>query len=201
MVKYRVYPTLLDEFQRYREGKITVQNLLNRINRVRDFDDRHWTRMQEGTRFEKAVVKGLPHAFDPAAVRHMQGLLPRHFQAQYLVKCVIAQSQIYGYADLVGEGRVIDIKTTRNFVQEKYLLSFQNIYLYALTEQGCTRMEYLVYDFQKVHHLVLERRDLVMDTFVAGIQAFEEFLEAHRAEITDTKIFVKTETSAPDLFE
>jgi hypothetical protein len=201
MVKYRLYPTLLDEFQRYREEKVSIDELLNRINRVRDFDDVQWARMQRGTRFEKAVVSGHAGEFSAAAVEEVRTYLPARFKTQYPVKCVLENSLIYGYADVVGEKRVIDLKTTRTFFAEKYLNSYQNLYLYALEALGCTRMEYVVYDFQRVHHLVLNREDVDLDRYSAGIRLFEAFLEEHRASIVDERIFVKTDTKSPNLFD
>jgi hypothetical protein len=201
MLKYRVYPTLLDEFQRYREGKITLDQVLNRINRIRDFDAAQWALMQRGTRFEKAVLGGPAAEFEPRAVETVRSLLPRQYQSQYLVKCILEQSQVYGYADVVGERRVIDIKTTRKYVRQKYIHSYQNLYLHALAERGCTQMEYLVYDFEKVHHLIIDKAELDLDRYREGVHCFEDFLEEHRARITDARIFIKTDSATPNLFE
>jgi hypothetical protein len=190
MVKYKVYPTLLDEFQRFQKGIITLENMLNRINRIRDFSEEQLAKMNKGTRFEKVVLGEPNEEFDPRAIQEVQSLLPAQFQAQYLVKSIIGEVQLYGLADVVGERRVIDIKTTQVFSENRYKEGYQNLYLYMLKDQGCETMEYVVYDFQEVRHLVYRLEDLDIDRYLQGIKEFTQFLEEHRSEITDKRIFL-----------
>ncbi len=201
MVKYKVYPTLLDEFQRFQKGIITLENMLNRINRVRDFSDDQLAKMNKGTRFEKVVLGEPNEEFDPQAIQEVQSLLPAQFQAQYLVKSTIGDVQLYGFADVVGERRVIDIKTTQVFSEERYKEGFQNLYLYMLRDQGCETMEYVVYDFHEVRHLVYRVEDLDLDRYFQGIKDFTRFLEEHRSDITDHRIFLPPANTALNLFD
>lgn len=186
----RVYASLLDEFGRYQRGVSTKENLLNKINRIRDFDDETFSRMQRGTRFEKAVLKDAPHEFDAAIVNAVRALLPKNYATQYAVSFIDRKTLFYGYADVVGDRRVIDIKTTANFNPEKYRNSFQNLYLYALKNQGAEKMEYIVYDFKTLHHLVYTFQEIDFSFFLNNMNAFMEFLELNRNHITDTKIFM-----------
>ena len=191
MVKYRVYPSLLDEFGRFLNGKVTKQNLLNRINRVRDFDEDTYQRMQRGIRFEKAVLKDNKHDFKPQVIKEVKAMLPKEFSCQYGVSFIYEDIQVYGFADVVGERRIIDLKTTANFRPEKYQTGFQNLYLYALKEHGAETMEYIVYDFERIYHLIYRVEEMNFQPYFDNILAFREFLEENRSEITDPKILVK----------
>jgi hypothetical protein len=195
MVKYRIYPSLLDEFARFINGKISRENLLNRINRIRDFDEDTFQRMQRGIRFENAVLKGARHDFKPQSIDAVRSLLPKEYKTQYPTHFIHENVQVYGFADVVGERRVIDIKTTANFRPEKYQNSFQNLYLYALKNAGAESMEYIVYDFEKIHHLAYQVEEINFQPYLDNIILFREFLEEQRGQITDPKIFVKPQAS------
>lgn len=194
MVKYRLYPSLLDEFGRFLNGKVTKQNLLNRINRVRDFDEETFKRMQRGIRFEKAVLKseGENSEFSAKVIEEVKSKLPTDFSSQFGVSFIYEDIQIYGFADIVGDRRIIDLKTTANYRPEKYQNSFQNLYLYALKSKGALTMEYIVYDFVRVHHLIYKVGEIDFQPYFDNILLFREFLEENRNEITDQKIFINT---------
>lgn len=190
MTKYRLYPTLLDAFTRFQLGVATEENLLNRINRVRDFDEIQLEKMNRGTRFEKAVLNNEDHNFDPKIVDEFRKLLPKSYSTQTELKFNHEDIQFYGYADVVGFPRIIDIKTTSNYRPEIYLNSFQNLYLYALKDQGFQSMEYIIYDFTQIHHLILKVEDIDFQNLLDKMVEFTNFLEDNREFITDKKIFV-----------
>jgi hypothetical protein len=191
MVKYRVYPSLLDEFGRFLAGKVTKENLLKRINRIRDFNEETFQRMQRGIRFEKAVLKDIRHDFKPQIINEVKSMLPKDFSSQFSISFIYEDIQVYGFADVVGERRIIDLKTTANFRPEKYQNGFQNLYLYALKDYGAETMEYIVYDFEKIHHLVYKIEEIDFQPYFDNMLAFREFLNENRDEITDQKILVK----------
>lgn len=193
MVRYRLYPSLLDEFSRYLRGSVSRENLLNRINRVRDFDAETLRKMQEGSRFEKAVLSDRADGFDPDVIREARRFLPAGFVQQYRVSFIYETVQFYGFADVVGEQRVIDLKTTSLYRPEKYGQSFQNLYLYALKDRGCESMEYVIYDFHELHHLVWRVEEIDFQPFLDNMMRFTAFLEENRVQITDPRIFVKPE--------
>lgn len=191
MVKYRFYPSLLDEFGRFLAGKVTKQNLLNRLNRIRDFDEETFQRMQRGIRFENAVLKNTRHDFKPQIIKEVKAMLPKDFSSQFSVSFIFKDIQVYGFADVVGERRIIDLKTTANYTPQKYQSGFQNLYLYALKDYGAETMEYIVYDFERIHHLVYKIEEMDFQPYFDNMLAFREFLEENRNEITDQKVFVK----------
>ena len=192
-IKYRLYPTLLNEFGKYLSSPTLEMRtqLLNRINRVRDFDDDTLRRMIKGSNFEDAVLKNKPHGFVIEIVEKVRQLLPVVRVAQMPVKFVHQNIQFYGFADVVGEGKVIDIKTTSSYKANKFRNNFQNLYMYALKDKGCTSMEYIIYDFKKIHieTYLLETYDF--NPMLHHMELFAEFLEENRSYISDKKIFVE----------
>ena len=192
-IKYRLYPTLLNEFGKYL-GSPTLEmrtQLLNRINRVRDFDDATLKRMKKGSNFEDAVLKKKPHVFENKIVEEIRNMLPTSRIEQMLIKFTHQNIQFYGFADVVGEAKVIDIKTTFSYKPNKFQHNFQNLYMYALKNKGCSSMEYIIYDFKEIH---IEAYSLATYEFAAmfhHMELFTEFLEENRPFITDKKIFVE----------
>lgn len=192
-IKYRLYPTLLNEFGKYL-GSPTLEmrtQLLNRINRVRDFDDATFKRMKKGSNFEDAVLKKKPHVFENKIVEEIRNMLPTSRIEQVPIKFTHQNIQFYGFADVVGEGKVIDIKTTSSYKPNKFQHNFQNLYMYALKDKGCSSMEYIIYDFKEIH---IEAYSLATYEFAAmfhHMELFTEFLEENRPFITDKKIFVE----------
>jgi CRISPR/Cas system-associated exonuclease Cas4 (RecB family) len=192
-IKYRVYPTLLNEFGKYLSSPTLEMRtqLLNRINRVRDFDDDTLRRMKKGVNFEDAVLKNKPHDFDNEVVEKVKTILPGVRVTQMPIKFTHQNIQFYGFADVVGEGRVIDIKTTSSYKLNKFQHNFQNLYMYALRNQGCTSMEYIIYDFKEIHIETYPLATYDFSAMLHHLELFTEFLEDNRKYITDKKIFVE----------
>ena len=189
MINYRFYPSLLNVFSRYvRGGNLSAQELIDSINRV----PTPTTEAQErGTSFEEAIVKGTnEERFDPEIVKKVRKLLPRPI----IDKQVYCQWQIddvlfYGYVDLIGKFKAVDLKTTSSYQKDRYLFNHQNLYLHALKRKGIKLMEYVITDFQDVY---VESYTLThpIDKQLEEIRLFKTFLEEHRDLITDKKIFV-----------
>ena len=192
-IKYRLYPTLLNEFGKYL-GSPTSENrisLMNRINRVVDFDDATLKKFKKGISFEDALLKNKPHSFDQRIVDEAMAILPANRVAQMPVKFNHGNIQFYGFADVVGEGRVIDIKTTSKYTAPKFKFNFQTLYLYGLKEKGCKQMEYLIYDFNKIHIETYTLETFDFSLMLHHMELFTEFLEDNRHFIKDKKIFVQ----------
>jgi CRISPR/Cas system-associated exonuclease Cas4 (RecB family) len=192
-IKYRLYPTLLNEFGKYL-GSPTLEmrtSLLNRINRVRDFDDATLKRMKKGSNFEDAVLKNKPHAFENKIVEEVRNMLPTARVEQMPIKFTHQNIQFYGFADVVGEGKVIDIKTTSSYRPHKFQYNFQNLYMYALKDKGCSSMEYIIYDFKEIHIETYPLATYDFSAMLHHMELFTEFLEENRQFITDKKIFVE----------
>jgi CRISPR/Cas system-associated exonuclease Cas4 (RecB family) len=107
------------------------------------------------------------------------------------IKFIHQNIQFYGFADVVGEGKVIDIKTTSSYKPNKFQYNFQNLYMYALKDKGCTEMEYIIYDFKEIHIETYSIATYDFSLMLHHMELFTEFLEENRPFITDKKIFVE----------
>ncbi|WP_077923797.1 hypothetical protein [Spirosoma sp. 209] len=188
-VHYRFYPSLLNVFSRYvRGGNLSAQALIDSINRV----PTPTTDAQErGTSFEEAIIKGTnEERFDPEIVRRVRKLLPRPIvDTQVFCQWQIDDVLFYGYVDLIGTFKAVDLKTTGSYQKDRYLFNHQNLYLHALKRKGIRLMEYVITDFNDVY---VESYSLThpIDRQLEEIRLFKAFLEEHRPLITDKKIFV-----------
>ncbi len=192
-VHYRFYPTLLNAFARYvRSGNLSVQELLNTINRV---PGPATAAQQRGVSFEDAVVKGEgEELFDAEVLRKVRKLLPRPIvETQVYCQWEIDDVLFYGYVDLIGKFKAVDIKTTASYRPGRFADNHQNLYLHALKRRGIKLMEYVITEFRpdgpaEVH---VESYSLThpIEKQLEEIRLFKAFLNEHRALITDPKIF------------
>ena len=194
MINYRFYPSLLNTFSRYiNGGHLDAQQLIDNINRV----PAPTTAAQErGTSFEEAVVKGTHEdRFDPDIIKRVRKLLPRPIvDTQVYCQWEIDDVLFYGYVDLIGAYKAVDLKTTGSYQKDRYLFNHQNLYLHALKRRGIKLMEYVITEFQPGGRteVYVESYTLThpIDKQLEEIRQFKAFLEEHRALITDKKIFV-----------
>ena len=193
MINYRFYPSLLNVFSRYvHGGNLSAQELIDSINRV----PTPTTAAQErGISFEDAIVKGQDEArFDPDLLNKVRKLLPRPIvDTQVYCQWEIDDVLFYGYVDLIGKFKAVDLKTTGSYQPGRYLHNHQNLYLHALKRKGIKLMEYVITEFKpggppEVH---VESYALThpIDRQLEEIRLFKAFLEEHRPLITDKKIF------------
>ncbi len=195
MIHYRVYPTLLNVFSRYLHGgNITVQALIDTINRV---PTAATPAQERGISFEEAVVKGTDEDhFDVGLLQKVRKLLPRPIvDTQVYCQWEIDDVLFYGYVDLIGQYKAVDIKTTASYQPGRFTNNHQNLYLHALKRKGIKLMEYVIAEFKPdgqtdVH---LESYPLMhpIDRQLEEIRLFKAFLEEHRPLITDKKVFVQ----------
>ena len=189
MITYRFYPSLLNVFSRYLQGgNLTAQSLIDSINRV----PTPTTAAQErGVSFEEAVVKGTDEdRFDPEIIKKVRKLLPRPIvETQVYCQWEIDDVLFYGYVDLIGKFKAVDLKTTASYQPGRFVHNHQNLYLHALKRKGIKLMEYVITDFTDVY---VESYTLThpIDKQLEEIQLLKTFLEEHRPLITDKKIFV-----------
>lgn len=193
-INYRFYPSLLNVFSHYMSGgNLSVQALVDSINRV----PTPTTAAQErGISFEEAVVKGTDEErFDTELLRKVRKLLPRPIvDTQVYCQWQIDDVLFYGYVDLIGKFKAVDLKTTASYQSGRYIHNHQNLYLHALKKKGIRLMEYVIAEFRPdgstdVH---VESYPLThpIDKQLEEIRLFKAFLEEHRSLITDKKIFV-----------
>lgn len=193
MINYQFYPTILNEYQRYLNRPTAEQKeqLLRRINRIPEFDSELLAKFQKGISFEEAVLKDKPHDFSEEMVQQARNWLPKRSKTQQLVQFVFQNIRFYGYADVVGEGRVIDIKTTSNYRTNQHETNFQNLYLYGLKAAGFRQMEYLIYDFKTLHVETYYLDSYDFQPMLDKMVLFSQFIEQHKTLITDKKIRIE----------
>lgn len=193
-IQYRVYPSLLNTFAWYlRGGNLSVGELLDSINRV----PAPTTAVQQrGVSFEDAVVKGEgEEQFDAGLLAKVRKLLPRPIvETQVYCQWEIEDVLFYGYVDLIGTFKAVDLKTTASYRPGRFADNHQNLYLHALKRRGIKLMEYVIAEFRpdgtaEVH---VESYSLThpIDKQLEEIRLFKAFLEEHRDLITDPKIFI-----------
>ena len=148
--QFHFYPTLLNEYQRYLNAPslVTKGKLLNRINRVPERDPEVLDRFKKGISFESAVLKNRAGEFKLNLIQEAFDLLPKRKKTQQLLSFQHQNIRFYGYADVLGEGRVIDLKSTAKHRPGRHDLNFQTLYLYALIDAGFKQMEYIICDFE-----------------------------------------------------
>ncbi len=193
LLSFQFYPTLLNEFSKYLKSpdEIHFRQLLNRINRVADFDQDTLERFRKGISFEDAILKNRAHSYDPLIVAAVKEMIPKRRVTQKLIQFTHQNIRFYGYADVVGERRIIDIKTTSHYRPGKYAFNFQNLYMYGLRNEGCDQMDYIVYDFNEIHIETYYALDYDFGLMLHQMELFAEFLTENRKYITDKKIFIE----------
>ncbi|GAB2763563.1 hypothetical protein GCM10027275_00730 [Rhabdobacter roseus] len=186
-IRYKFYPTLLNTFARYQRGYLSEQELLDRINRVPIPQTEAQAR---GVSFEEAVIKGTDEEyFDPEVLRKARALLPRPMvETQVYCQYQLGEVLLYGYVDVIGRTLAVDLKTTSRYAPDRFTHNHQNFYLLALRPKGIRTLRYVITDFREVYQ---EDYTLDMDFSVQEkqIEAFCYFLEVHRDQITDAKVF------------
>lgn len=186
-IEYKFYPTLLNLYDRYQKGYIEKADFLNRINRV---PIPQTESQAKGSSFEEAVIKGInEESFDSGILDKVRALLPRPMmKTQVYCEHQLDNVLLYGYVDVIGKTLAVDIKTTNNYQPGRFAHSHQNFYLPALRTKGIRTLRYVITDFQDVYQ---ENYDQTIDFSVQEIQIklFCDFLEEHRGEITDGRIF------------
>ena len=193
MLRYQFYPTLLNEYHRYltNPSKAAFDKLIDRINRVPITDPELLAKFGKGVSFEDAVLKGKPHSFKPGLVSEAKKLLPTKLKSQQFIQFIHKNIRFYGYADVVGEGRVIDIKTTSTHRPNRHDLNFQNLYLYALKGAGFRQMDYLICDFNQLYVETYGVEGYDFGYLLNEMEQFADFVEEHKRLITDKKIIVE----------
>jgi hypothetical protein len=191
-LSFQFYPTLLNEFSKYLKSPddIHYRKLLNRINRVADFDQETLIRFKKGMSFEDAVLKNKAHSYDPEIISSVRAMMPQRRVTQKLIQFTHQNIRFYGYADVVGERRVIDLKTTASYQPGKFAFNFQNLYLYGLRNEGCVQMDYIIYDFNQIHVETYHACDYDFGLMLHQMELFTEFLNKNRKYIRDKKIFI-----------
>jgi hypothetical protein len=192
---YHIYPTLLNTYSLFakkvtdNDGQLFVsfEQMIGSINKeTKPVSDP----AQKGINFENAVITGKgEEAFSEVILEKIRTKLPAKYKTQVFTKFVVRNVEIYGYIDVVGEGRAIDLKTTNAYKSGKYSSNFQNLYLLGLRNKGINQLDYLVTDFNEVYVESYNVRHFNFNPMLDEIEAFTKFLELNKSLITDRKIY------------
>ncbi len=192
---YHIYPTLLNQYFLYKtkvtkaDGSplIGFEQMLAAINR----DAKPTTdSQQKGIDFENAVITGKgAENFPEKIIEEVQNRLPKRYKTQVFNKFQIGRVEVYGYVDVLGEGRAIDIKTTGKYVEASHAHNFQNLYLLGLKKQGVSQLDYLITDFEQVYTESYRLRSFNFNPLLEVLEDFTKFLELNRSLIRNPKIF------------
>lgn len=198
-VTFHFYPTLLNEYKRYlnNPSEENKDSLFRRINRIPESDPAVLAKFKRGISFEDAVLKGKASHFSPEIIAEAKQQLPQNFQTQKYIEFVYENIRFYGYADVVGEHRVIDLKSTARHKEGRHDFNFQNLYLYALKDFGFHTMEYHICDGQKLYIERYEKNDYNFDYLLNQMKSFADYLIENEHLIIDKKI---VQYRKPDLF-
>ncbi|AYQ34517.1 hypothetical protein [Runella sp. SP2] len=188
-VAYRFYPSLLNTYSRFLQGKISEQDVLDRINRVPIPQTEAQFR---GVSFEDAVLKKIgEEQFDPKIIATVRQKLPSPIvKTQAYCQYQVGDVMIYGFVDVLGRKEAVDIKTTSHYETQRFFQDHQNFYLPALYGRGVRQMRYLITDFVSVYEEIYPA-SADFEGQLEELYSFKMFLEEHREQITDAKIFAK----------
>lgn len=240
MTRYRIYPTLLDSYQRMRvaegqeEHDLRERELIDKINRVPSepsFAASRGTALNncvdavvKGERIgteESAIVRGgTPEAptllteCDGFTFEFAEGLVNdladkvgyavcQPFLSAEIVTCY-GDVTLYGYADYINGDTIIDLKTTGDYSVGKYRENWQHrVYPLLAVRSGMMErvysFQYLVAEIKaikqpfdgKIYHEDYHGALFVSETELRTFLEcdFLPWLEEHRQQITDKKIF------------
>jgi hypothetical protein len=192
---FHIYPTLLNTYSLYlnkvtkSDGTLFVSydQLLASINREKKPSTEP---QKKGIDFENAIITGRgEEAFKENVLEGIRSKLPTKYKTQVFTKFIVRNVEIYGYIDVLGEGRAIDIKTTSDYKPGKYSNNFQNLYLLGLKNKGVSQLDYVITDFNEVYVESYHIRQYNFNPLLDEIEQFTRFLELNKSLITDRKIF------------
>lgn len=193
-MRYRLYPSLLNAFSLYLKDIVDYDTLIGQINR-RPFAPT--SEILAGIQFEKDVIDyaqtGIVKEGEYSSlIKKACAMTPSIFLTQFYVSVeIIPNVEFYGLCDIVGSGRIQDIKTTKYYDGTKYRLNHQSLYMLAMRKRGIniSRMDYIVTDFQDVYMESYFWKSYFFDELIEELRLFIMFIEENKHSITDQKIF------------
>lgn len=150
---------------------------------------------RSGQLFEDAVLNRIPTptGAEERTVKQVQALLPAFYRADVLTigRYTIAGAEVtlYGKIDVIGAGRIVDIKQTSRYSLNKFYNSHQLFYLHNTYGAGIKTMSFVINHKNTVHVERYRPADVDWSALEGEISLFIEFLEQHREQVTDKRIF------------
>lgn len=213
--KYKIYPSLLDSFQRYlgSENEEAFQELIDKINRkpfaseaaekgtaLNEIVD-NWNNIESPIIIERNPkdsywkVKHKGFEFKLAVVQEFVTKFKNALSQVFVegtLKTAKGEVSLYGYVDKVMSDKAHDIKTTGNYVFPKFTVNTQHkVYMYCMRQMGIpvSEFEYNVTDFTGVWRESYAWNEKYIQELINICEHFIHFLESNRKLITDKKIF------------
>lgn len=208
---YNFYATLLDAYQWYlkSERETATQELIDKINRVPVVDEEALLRMNRGTALNALVdyyiqtgnrnlthtINGIEYTFDAELIESLYQKLDGSICQMRVYHELNRSVMLYGDLDYLKNNRVIDLKTTGEYVLGKYHDSIQR-HLYPVALSGDIDIEgfdFVVVQFKGGH------ADVFIESYpfdyYASLNVLNElseglirFVNEHINLITDKKI-------------
>lgn len=191
---YSIYPSMLDRFY-WAKRLGTWDELLDLINRTKKFEKTE--KQLKGLRFEKLIDDILngevveQTEFKQELVDKIAYKLHKNIGRQKYIEDKITVKngivKLYGYIDFEYDNFYIDLKTTEKYKPGKYEKYSQHK-VYPLVGKK-ESLIYLITDFENIYQEPYPIDPDATDKLYHEINELIEWLEIHRFEITDKKIF------------
>lgn len=210
MVKYQIFPTILDKFYWYKRGYCEHQEMIDKINRVETpFPEA----ARKGVAFENVInmlLKAKNHPlltqseyfesdgfiFQPEIVNRIATKLANAIKQQEYIQAIVETSvggiKVYGFIDYSYPDMFVDLKTTGSYKKDKYKINNQHKcypLLAQISGRNINKFNYLITDFSQMYIEPYIHNSAMTDEFIFNLVEFTEFLEANRDLIYDKKIF------------
>jgi len=89
--------------------------------------------------------------FGEKIIEKAREFLPAKYKTQFYTEAMYKNCLIYGFVDLVGGDRAVDLKSTRLYEPNRFALNHQNLYLLGLQKWGVKTLDYIITDFEDVY--------------------------------------------------
>ncbi len=198
---YRVYPTLLNEFERFKRGKATEADVLNMINHT-EKPKTEW--MYRGIAFHEFTSKAFPEiksnkegfyhyqfwdfpAFIVNEIRAIRAGGVHESYTERLFDTGNNTTMLFCFADTIKDSIIYDVKLTNWYRGITYLNSFQHkVSLYVI---GSRMFRYLITDLKYIYEE--DYNGDFSKSLATKVDELVEFMDHYKTAITYDKIFYK----------
>lgn len=208
----RIYGELIDKINRVSQPPTEAASRGTALNELVDLLSagevmpENYRKLPSGN--YSASIDGFMFIFCGALVEHLANKFKGHLPQVYCehdLSCDRGVVTLYGYADYLCGDTITDLKTTSNYSVGKFRSNFQHlVYPYCLVGSGmmerCDTFRYLVAEVKEDRDGVIQGIFYSEDYNVSMTECAERirhyldyeflpWLEDHRGEITNSKIF------------
>lgn len=201
MVDFKIYPTLLDSFQWFKEGNISNSEMVDRINRVRVSTPA----MTKGKAYHALIsLERLPQpstdnlyqigqfSFPVEIVDRVRQCVKGGFAEVYEERVVEVSGGrrvlLYGYADYIKGHKIIEAKTCGWHGSNMSHYRKAQWRTYCETT-GLSEVLYIITDFKDVYFENYNYNPHEREKLLLMVEDFLDYVDRMRAGIYDTKLF------------